>query len=372
MVLEAGDILEISTQENILGTRFVHVHGFVQHPGNYEYYESMTVSDLIFSAGGLLPGAGHTIEFTQGRFQGPPEIQQLELIWEQEDQVTVVPDLVLKPDDQVAIPGVGDFQRQPALVRVQGEVTGPGAYILHNSAERSETLYELLQRCGPLLADANPDGIVIYRLREELLEPSQRENLGQIMGAYNRERAEAIAAEERELQQAVVGERAAAQIGQIFSERGSTTVVLPPRALSLSNWITSIPVEGSKLLDSQGRESDIPLQSGDTIAVPRLKSTVAVLGAVVRPGSVSYQQRARLMDYLRQAGGPADDAALRRAVIIRANSAVVPAAQVGKINAGDIILIPSDYLLRTIRTESGFERVLRALSGVVGALLLAN
>ena len=372
MPLQAGDILEISTQEEAIPLRLVHIHGFVQRPHNYKYYEGMKVSDLIFVAGGLSPGAGHTIEYAHGRLEGLPEVQQLELVWEQEDQVTVLPDPVLKPADQVTVLGVGDFREQLDVAEVQGQVTRPGAYILHNSAERNETLYELLQRCGPLLADANPDGTVIYRLSERAVEPSQRENLNQIMRLYNRERAAVITGEQKELQQAAIGDQVARQAAQIFSETGATTVVLPPRPLSLANWMTGIPVEGRKLLATRGEKGDIPLRSGDTIVVPRLKSTVAVLGAVVRPGSVSYQRSARLINYVRKAGGLANDAAIKRAVVIRANSTVIPASQARLINPGDIILVPSDYLLRTIHTESGFERVLRALSGILGILLLTK
>ncbi len=177
---------------------------------------------------------------------------------------------------------------------------------------------------------------------------------------------------EEEWQQRVAGEQAVAQAAQILTQQGATTVAFPPRYLSLAQWITGIPVQGEKLLASEGQKGDVPLRGGDTIVIPRRKSTVAVLGAVVRPGSVLFQPRQKLGYYITQAGGPTEDAAVNRVVVIQANSATYLASKIKQIKAGDIILIPSDYMVRTIHTESGFERVLRALGAVVGAFLLAN
>ncbi len=372
LVLAAGDILEIPTQEAAVSPRQVHIDGFVQRPDSYQYYAEMKISDLVFAAGGLMPGAAHKIQYTRGRQPGTPKIQEIELNWEQEDQVTVVPDLLLKPDDQVTVLGVGDFRQQAEVVEVNGQMTTPGAYILRTSTEETETVYDLLQRAGPLLADANVDGIIVYRPTEKAMTLSQQQNLQQIMRMYNRETAGPVVAEKEAWQRTVLGEQTIVQAAEIFTQEGAATVAFPPRVLSLANWITGIPIEGQRLLDTQGQEGDIPLRGGDTIVVPPRKHTVAVLGSVVRPGTVLYQPQAKLADYIRKAGGLTDDAAQQRTVVIRANSATYLASDIREIRAGDIILIPSDYLLRTIRTQTGFERVLRALGPIVGALLLAG
>ncbi len=372
IALAAGDIIEISTQQEAVGVRLVHIDGFVQRPDSYEYYAGMKISDLIFASGGLCPGAGHTIEYTHGRQSGKPEVQQLTLAWTREDQAIVEPDLTLKPDDQVTVVGVGDFRQQAEVVTVRGQVAHPGARILRSSTEERETVYDLLQRVGPLLSDANPDGIIVYRPTEKALATGQRQNLQQIMGMYNRQTAETIVSEEKEWQQTVIGEQSTTQAAEIFAEDGATTIAIRPRHLSLSNWITGIPIEGQKLIDTQGQKGDTPLQDGDIVTVPRLKSTVAVLGAVVRPGTVLYQSQSNIRDYINKVGGLADDAAMERAVVIRANSTARLASDIEQVKPGDIILVPSDYLLRTIHTRSGFERILRALGPVIGALLLAG
>lgn len=371
IAVKSYDEVHIYYREEVVPARQVHISGFIQFPGSYEYEDGMKISDLIFAAHGLRPGASH-IEYARGRQSGKPEVQQLELAWTREDQVTIEPDLILKPDDRVTVVGVGDFRQQAEVVTVEGQVARPGAYILRSSSEESETVYDLLHRAGPLLPDANVDGIIVYRPTEKALAISQRQNIEQIMRMYNRERVEAHIEEETEWQETVVGEQAVTQVVEILAEEGATTLVLPPRRLSLADWITGIPVEGRKLLDSQGREGDTPLRDGDVVTVPRLKSTVTVLGAVIRPGTALYRPHKRTNDYISEVGGLADDAAMQRAVVIRTNSAAYLAADIKQIKPGDIILIPSDYDVRTIRTRSGFERILRALGPIVGALLLAG
>ncbi len=371
IAVKSYDEVHIYYREEVVPAREVHISGFIQFPGSYEYEDGMKISDLIFAAHGLRPGASH-IEYAHGRQSGKPEVQQLTLAWTREDQAIVEPDLMLKPDDQVTVVGVGDFRQQAEVVTVRGQVARPGAYILRSSTKERETVYDLLQRVGPLLSDANPDGIIVYRPTEKALANSQRQNLQQIMGMYNRERAETIVSEEKEWQQTLIGEQSITQAAEIFAEEGVATIAIRPRHLSLSNWITGIPIEGQKLIHTQGQEGDTPLQDGDIVTVPRLKSTVAVLGAVVRPGTVLYQSQSNIRDYINKVGGLADDAAMERAVVIRANSTARLASDIEQVKPGDIILVPSDYLLRTIHTRSGFERILRALGPVVGALLLAG
>ena len=189
IALQPGDVLEISAQAEARPPKLVHVAGFVQRPGDYERFEGMTAGDLIFVAGGLAPGAADKIEYAQGRESGSAAVYTLELRRAEDGEITVEPDVVLGDDDQIAVLGRGDFWQQPRVVRLEGRVAHPGAYILRTSGEKTETVYDLLQRGGPLLDDANPDGMVIYRPTEEAMTESQRQNLAQIMASYNREAA---------------------------------------------------------------------------------------------------------------------------------------------------------------------------------------
>ncbi len=368
--LEPGDILEVIPRGE---PRMVHVAGLVREPGDYERFEGMRASDLIFAAGGLAPGVGDSIEYARGWQTGMARVQKLKLHVGPGGQFRVEPDVVLGNDDQVAVLGLGDFWEQPPVVRVEGQVEKPGAYILLRSAEKDETVYDLLQRAGPLLDNANPDGIIVYRPSERALATGQRQNLEQIVAMYNREVVHAAVVEEAvRAQQAVVAEQVAANVGQVLAGESSMAIVVPPRRLSLSAWVTGIPVEGSRLLESKGVEGNVPLRAWDTIVVPELQNTVAVLGAVIRPGKVPYHEGAGIDQYIGMVGGVADDADVGRAVVVRANSAAYRRDRVKEIRPGDVIIVPSHYMVRTVRTDTTLERALRALGSIAASFLVFN
>ncbi len=367
--LHPGDVLRVIPRRP---PDKVHIAGFVRQPGDYDCFEGMKVSNLIFAADGLVAGASETIEYAQGRQVGQATLYHLELEVGADGQVTVEPDMVLGSDDMVTVLGRGDFKQQPAVVHITGQLKNPGAYILLSSAQKAETIYDLLQRAGPLLDNANPDGIVVYRPSEQALARGQRQNLEQIVAMYNREAAGYMLPGETQAQRTVLAEQVAANVGQLLTGTGGAALVIPPRRLSLTAWVSGIPVDGSKLLKTQGKQADVLLQAGDTIVVPEIHNTVAVLGAVIRPGKIPYREAANIDQYIDMVGGPSDDAAAGRAVVVRANGAALRRSQIKEIRPGDVIIVPSDYMVETIRTDTTFQRVLKALGSLAATFLVFN
>ncbi len=370
--LQAGDILEILSQEEARPARLAHIAGFVQRPDSYPRFEGMKVSDLVFAAGGLAPGAGDQLEYAPGRQTGTAQIQVLSLAVGAEERVQVEPDLVLKDDDQITVVGKGDFAARPPVVHVRGQVERPGAHILRSSAEQRETLYNLLQRVGPLLDDANPDGIMILRPTEMAMASGSQQSLEQIVHMYNQENSaeQTMMLDEMQAERAVMAEQVTRNVAYVVSGESGTSIVLPPRRISLTDWVTAIPVEGSQILASKGQEADIELHDMDTVIVPELSNSVTVLGAVIRPGQVRHREKASPRDYANMAGGLASDAAFDHAVVVRANSAVHRIQEIKDVHPGDIIVVPSRHTVRTIRTESTWERVLKSLGSVAATFLL--
>jgi len=365
--LQPGDILRVTSRRP---PEKVHIAGFVREVGDYDCFEGMNVSDLILAAGGVAPGASDTIEYAQGWQSGPASVYRLKLEVQDDGQITVEPDVVLGSDDVVAVLGRGDFKQQPDVVYVSGQVENPGAYVLRGGTNEQETVYDLLQRAAPLLDNADPNGIVIYRPSERALAKGQRQNLEQIVAMYNREAVGYMLQGETEAQRTVLAEQVAANVGQLIAGGGGTALVVPPRHLSLSAWVSGIPVEGSKLLETQGKEANVLVQGGDTIVVPEIHNTVAVLGAVIRPGKVPYRKGANVDYYIDMVGGTAADADAGRTVVVRANGAAHRRSQVKEIRPGDVIIVPSDYMVKTVRTDTTFQLILKTLGSLAATFLV--
>ena len=370
IMLERGDILQVKLQEEVEPVPQAYIEGYVRTGGAYPRREGMKISDLIFAAGGLQPGAGPTIELTHGHFEGRPQTVHLQLIGDP-DSYRVVPDLLLADNDSVGVSGRGEFKTQADLVHLQGRVQRPGSYAIKTEAGgQGYTVWDLLTEGGGLLEDANPDGIVVYRRRDILMAETQEDDLNRVVQLLNQETQQPTLQIEGGEQARTMSRTVGRGLQSVLSNPSSVNIVLPPRPLSREDRVAAIPVYGSKLIASQGREENLELQAGDTVVVRRRVNTVTVLGAVPRPGTVPYVAGQTCAAYVNDSGGFRADAAAERLVVVHANGRVTPIRRGDVPQPGDVIVIPTKHIVRTVRTESTFQQWLRTVVSLATAALI--
>ncbi|MEA3401867.1 MAG: SLBB domain-containing protein [Armatimonadota bacterium] len=371
IVLQRGDRLQVKTREEVGQAGTVHIEGLVHSPGDYPRHGGMRVSDLIFAAGGLTPGAGPHVELIPGHFEGDPQPVRLMLTGEG-DEYQVEPDPVLSDDDSVTVTGRGEFKAQADVVFLKGRVEQPGAYPIDSEAGEEEyTVWDLLQDGGSILADANVHGIVVYRRRGAALGEAQEEDLNRVLQSVNREARQQEAmqvdtAEQARSMQQAVGYR----LQQVMTTPGGVSIVLPPRPVQEEDWVAAIPIDGEALLESQGREENLALEPGDTIMVPKKVNTVMVLGAVPRSGAIPYVEGERLEYYLNESGSLREDAAGSRMVVVHANGAVEPIRRATVLRPGDVVVVPTRHIVRSVQTESDLDLWLRTIVPLATAALV--
>jgi hypothetical protein len=91
---------------------------------------------------------------------------------------------------------------------------------------------------------------------------------------------------------------------------------------------------------------------------------------VPRSGAVPYVVKSRARDYLSESGGLREDAASNRMVVIHPNGAAAPIRMNAEIEPGDIIVVPTKYIVRTVKTESSWQQWLRSIVSIATAALL--
>lgn len=367
IALERGDMLVVLTRLEVAEESRVNVAGLVQFPEWYPRFQGMRVSDAIIAAGGLAASAGNQVEFTPGGVTDQVQPVYLSLRRDGE-QFVVEPDPVVRDNDLVAVLGTGNLIATPPTVTIRGQVSVPGSYALLSSTEDHDTVYNLIRRAGGLLPNANPNGIVLYRLREEIIRDEQEEDLDQVIAHFNRELS-AGTVEGEEQRAAGTAAQISAGLQAALSE-GSATVVIPPRRLSNTQWARAVPIDGETLIASDGQVEDFPLTDGDVVVVPATPTTVTVMGAVVRAGAVPYEEGLRPLDYIARSGQFTQDARRRQTIVIRANGEVAPKALNADIRPGDIILVPSDYIFRNVNQPGTLERVLSTITSIVTGYLI--
>jgi protein involved in polysaccharide export with SLBB domain len=370
LALEPGDQLTVYRQTEMGVAAEVVVLGSVLRPGVYPRAAGMKASDLIAQAGGLLPDAGKEATLVKGRTTGAPQTTALELVRQPGGPATLNPDPELADDDSLTVIGTGGFQVRAQVAVIQGLVSQPGTYPLLATADKPDTVYQLITRAGGLLPNGNPRGIILYRLRDSLLGPDQTDDLNQVLTGFNRERAPDEPDMSTSARSASLSSNVTTQLASVLTTQDGVTIVVPPRTLTADVWARAVPIDGRTLMDSKGAEGDMPLMQGDTVVVPATSTTVAVIGAVVRPGAVSYDGPKTALAYVAAAGGPTADAAPRRVVVVRANGSVSAARETAEVFPGDIVVVPSNALVRQVSTDSGASRLLRTLASVTLGYLL--
>jgi polysaccharide export outer membrane protein len=241
-------------------------------------------------------------------------------------------DLELLPGDVVTIFSKADLRvpstQQTRIVRLEGEFIASGVY----SVQPGETLRSLLRRAGGFTGDAYLYGSEFTRESTRRVEQQRlREYADQLeaqasaISSANQARAispqdqAAAAASAADVQTAVARLRTIQPIGRIVLD-------LKPD----STGIDSIP--------------DLALEDGDRFIVPRLPSNVNVEGQVYSANAFVFTPGRRVIDYLREAGGPDRQADRKRAFVLRADGSVVSRqyADVERafIFPGDTIVVP--------------------------------
>jgi protein involved in polysaccharide export with SLBB domain len=173
ILLEDSDVLTVYTirEAKYMPEKTVSIYGAVQRPDIYMRTEGMRLSDLLFAAGGILPGARDTAEIARARGDGQTTVVSVDLTAVlREDQTQ---DILLYDGDIVSIPKKSEFRDVPFTVRIEGHVKYPGTYAL----EKSERLSDLIERAGGLTERAFPEGAIFIRKKKFLIGDEQEKSL---------------------------------------------------------------------------------------------------------------------------------------------------------------------------------------------------
>lgn len=253
--------------------------------------------------------------------------------------------LELRPGDVITIFSKADLRvpsmQQTRYVRLEGEFPGAGVY----SVLPGETLRGLLRRAGGFTPDA-------YLFGSEFTRESTRRLQQQRLNEY---------ADQLEAQASTVG--AQNQARAVTAADQSAAAASAQDAQRAVNRLRSIHPIGRIVLDlkpdSSGVDAvpDLALEDGDRFVVPRVPSNVTVEGQVYSANAFVFTPGRRVLDYLKEAGGPDRQADHKRMFVLRADGSVVSRqyANVEKaaIFPGDTIVVPP-----VIDKRSTIQRVL--------------
>jgi polysaccharide export outer membrane protein len=162
MKLKREDVLIIRSITELRESRKVSISGEVNQSGEYDYSENLTVSDLVFLAGGFRQGAtAGRIEVARRLYNDESNEATVQIfdLSINEDLTILEKSFVLEPFDQVYIRSLANYRPQQS-VSIAGEVNYPSHYVIKSKTER---ISDLIDRAGGLRSEAYIKGAKFYR-----------------------------------------------------------------------------------------------------------------------------------------------------------------------------------------------------------------
>jgi polysaccharide export outer membrane protein len=295
---------------------FVEISGEVRIPGIYDYYPGMRVSDLVANAGGTLDDAYlKKAELARTEVINGSTARHLYLDVDLRSHAGAPNDknILLKPNDELLIKAASNYHL-PYTVLVSGKIMRPGVYTIRDG----ERLHSLLERCGGFLPDAFVSGIVFTRVS---VQQVQQQVLNDARERLAKEAANAALAE--------------TQLASASSNTTSTSSnTVTSSMMLLQNVLTSsenqqadgrMVIHISPKLDGKSGPDDVVLEDGDQIVVPKMPSSVNVMGEVNHPSSFLRLSSYTVRDYINEAGGFTQFANKKQAFVIKADGSVLTA-----------------------------------------------
>ncbi|WP_294958152.1 SLBB domain-containing protein [uncultured Flavobacterium sp.] len=279
----------------------VTIDGEVKNPGEYEYFENLTLNDLVVQVGGLTGSASKRVEIARmiksdAIDDADPkriELVELEITADNNEQIK---NFVLKPFDVINIRRMAVYEK-PEMVKVSGAVTYPGKYVLANKKER---VYNVVMRAGGLTSIANLDGMKIKRpIKEEQIEQLESINL-------NLEKKETL-------------EKKEGASEELNLKTKDTLKSKLSKKLRDELKYTTIPVNWEKIVKDKNHYSNVTLFPGDEIEVAVYNEGVKVTGNVLLTSEIPYRNGKGFKYYINAVGGVDNKGWKRKSYIIYPN-----------------------------------------------------
>ena len=342
----------------------VAINGLVRNPGDYPYAENMMIHDLILLAGNVRDAAymeeAELIRFTieDGRTV-ETNIITFNIRLAQQDHPQH--NLKLKPMDVVTIKQIPDWWERTRLVAITGEVFFPGTYQI----KKDELLSSVIERAGGFTEYAYLRGAQFTR---ESVQEIQQQRMNEMLQELELEIARLSS---EEVKKSLSEEDLAAQSEFIDAQQMLIEKLQQSRATG------RVIISLGSLSSFRGSSTDLTLEDGDALHIPKQMNTVNVMGSVYNPTALIFDEdNPELAYYLERTGGPTENADEDLIYVIRGDGTVVSKMRERswwrrfeniELYPGDTVLVP-EKLVRSnwMRDTKDITQILYQIATTAG------
>ena len=298
-----NDRVKVFSKKNVLDTRSVEIKGEVNSPGVFDFYDGMTVLDLVLMSEGMKrTGSFVSIDLYRETLDvgGTPYKSISVDLSSEYGTYNMENNPVLNENDMVIV-RIKEGYSLPEFAEIKGLVKAPGFYsILSNKY----SLYDLLEDSGGVLPNGSVSGIKIKRVNVS----------------------------KKEIDEAL----------ESFASDSS--------GIEIKKQLEYIEfgIDVEKLLESKGNDFkyNVILKDGDIVSVPKVDNTIEVVGEVEQPTVVNYKNGLSAPDAINQAGGFTELAKKRGVFVVYQNGTISSNKKIfifntmPKLKPGSKIVVP--------------------------------
>ncbi len=340
------------------------VEGEVRDPGMYEIHPGMRVSDLVKLAGDLTRNASkEEAELSRLDEQRKPSLVKIDLgkaLAGDESE-----DLPVREGDVLMVRQIPDLQ-EIRYVTVTGEVKSPGVY----TVLKGDRLSSVLERAGGFTTESYLKAAQFTRVSTQ---KTQQEAIDKLIEDLEVE----VSQKAQEVSGAI--DREDIEANKLLLEARRSLIAQLKKARAKGRVVIRLAKPG----ELKGTASDILLEDGDRLEVPKKTDVVNVVGRVYNPTGVQYDPASdRLEYYLKRVGGPTESADRDHIFLVKADGSVVTRDNVGggflsgglmsaRVEPGDSIVVPEKLIRpRLMKEIKDFTQILYQIAVTAGVLIV--
>lgn len=341
VALKKEDVVTVYSILDFVEEFKITIDGEIKKPGIYDYYENLTLNDLLVQAGGLSGSASKRVEIARmiqseeidDSNPNKVELFNIEISATNNEQAK---NFALLPFDVVNIRKMAVYEK-PEMVLVSGAVHYAGKYVL---AGKKDRVYDVIQRAGGLTSVANVEGVRIKRpIQAKQIEELENINLN-------------------------------------LGEKDSIQNKLEKKLKEDLKYAT-IPVDWKSIIKNPKSHTNVTLFPGDEIEVVAFNEGVKVTGNVLLTSEIPYDRKKGFRYYINAAGGIDAKGWKKKAYIIYPNGKADVASSFlffknyPKVTPGSQIIVPEKPETKKMSTGEfvSIAGVLASLAGVIIAIL---
>ena len=382
--LQKDDILNVLSVNDLKDDSYIEISGEVNKPGVYPFSVNLDLDDLILLAGGVRKTATlNNIEISRIKSSNNSQ-KSSEVFYINIDDLKSNSDFALMPFDNVVIrkdPNVETIK----FIRVEGEVIYPGKYAISSKKER---ISDIINRAGGLNEFAYLKGATIIRKTEFAEDYSDIQK--QIKDLNNLKNKLSLDPKNLTESEKLLIKRINEDLEKFKSEDNSNqdfssyvkkeriSEIVKRNAMSEDDIplakSESIGIDLEKILKDFGSRSDLLLEDGDIIVVPKRLETIRLRGELLYPTTVRHIPARGLKFYINPAGGFDIKAKRSGTYVVYANGDVARTKKFlffnlyPKAEPGCEVIVPK----KSVKNPLAASQILNFTTGLAALILAIN